>query len=137
MLTTDRGLLKFILLSIITFGIYAIVVMTKVSIEINMIATKHDGKNTMNYCLIFFIFSWLTLGIAPLVWYHRLCARIGDELKTRSIPYDFSVWDFWGWEVFGSLIVVGPFIFCHRFFKAMNFLCESYNAELAAAGPRF
>lgn len=132
MLSTNRGMLKFFLLSLITFNIYGIVVLTKVSMEINDIASKRDGKHTMNYCLIYFLFSWLTLGIVPLVWYHRLCARMGDELRARSIPYAFGAGDFWGWGFFGALIVVGPFIFYHKFFKAMNYLCESYNAETMA-----
>ena len=34
-LPTNRSLLKFILLSIITLGIYGLVVMTKISTEIN------------------------------------------------------------------------------------------------------
>lgn len=37
-LPTNRSLLKFILLSIITLGIYGLVVMTKISTEINTIA---------------------------------------------------------------------------------------------------
>ena len=64
-LKTNRGLLKFILLSLITFGIYGIVVMSSVSTDINLIAGKYDGKKTMHYCLVYFIFSWLTLGIVP------------------------------------------------------------------------
>ena len=56
-LRTNRGLLKFILLSIITLGIYGIVVMSHISTDINVIATRYDGKKTMHYCLVFFIFS--------------------------------------------------------------------------------
>lgn len=48
-LDTRRGLLKFIFLSIITLGIYGIVVMSKVSRDINTIASKYDGKSTMHY----------------------------------------------------------------------------------------
>ena len=43
-LDTHRGLLKFILLSAITFGIYALVVMSKISTDINVIASRYDGK---------------------------------------------------------------------------------------------
>lgn len=44
-LPTNRSLLKFILLSIITLGIYGLVVMTKISTEINTIASPYDNKN--------------------------------------------------------------------------------------------
>lgn len=66
-LQTNRSLTKYILLGLITLGIYDIVVMTKISNDINTIASKHDGRHTMNFCLVFFIFSWLTFGIVPLV----------------------------------------------------------------------
>ncbi len=43
-LPTNRSLLKFVLLSIITLGIYGLVVMTKISTEINTIAGPYDNK---------------------------------------------------------------------------------------------
>ena len=69
-LNTNRSLIKYILLSLITFGIYGLVVMSGISEDINTIASRYDNKKTMHYCLIVFLFSWLTLGIAVLVWYH-------------------------------------------------------------------
>lgn len=128
-LQTNRGLLKTILLSIITFGIYGLVVMSKVSTDINVIASRYDGKKTMHYCLLVFVFSWLTLGIAPLVWSHRISARIGGELQRRGIDYSFGAGTFWGWNVLGALIVVGPFIYLHKLLKAMNLLSADYNAK--------
>lgn len=86
-LPTNRSLLKFILLSIITLGIYGLVVMTKISTEINTIAGPYDNKKTMNYCLVVLIFSWLTMGIVPLVWAHRFSNRVGSELLRRNLPY--------------------------------------------------
>lgn len=126
-LKTNRGLLKFLFLSLITFGIYGIVVMSAVSTDINVIASRYDGKKTMHYCLILFLFSWLTLGIAPLVWSHRLCARIGAELGRRGIGYRIGAGTFWGWGFFGSLILVGPFVYVHKLLKAMNLLAAHYN----------
>ena len=117
-LKTNRSLLKYILLSIITLGIYAIVVMSAVSTDINTIASKYDGKKTMHFCLVLFIFSWLTLGIVPLVWSHKISARIGNELGRRGINYRFGAGTFWGWGFFGILILVGPFIYIHKLLKS-------------------
>lgn len=126
-LKTNRGLLKFILLSVITFGIYPLVVMSVISSDINLIASRYDGKKTMHFCLLAFIFAGLTFGIAPIVWYHRISARIGAELKRRNIGYSFGAGDYWLWSILGGLIVIGPFVYTHKMFKAMNLLCEDYN----------
>ena len=128
-LKTNRSLLKFILLSLITFGIYGLVVMSSVSTDINTIASRYDGKKTMHYCLVVFIFSWLTLGIVPLVWNHKISNRIGNELTRRGISYNFDASTFWLWNVLGSLILVGPFIYMHKLLTSMNLLAENYNVN--------
>ncbi len=128
-LKTNRGLLKYILLSLITCGIYGLVVMSVLSTDINTIASRYDGKKTMHYCLLAFIFTGLTFGIAPIVWYHRISNRIGAELKRRGIDYSFGAGTYWGWNVLGALIVVGPLVYTHKLFKAMNLLCADFNAK--------
>ena len=128
-LKTNRGMVKTVLLSLITFGIYGLVVMSAVSSDINTIASRYDGKKTTHYCLMVFVFSWLTLGIAPFVWGHKISTRIGDELRRRKIDYSFGAGSFWGWNVLGALIMVGPFVYLHKMLKAMNLLSEHYNVN--------
>lgn len=128
-LKTNRGLAKFILLSIITFGIYGLVVLSAVSTDINTIAGRYDGKKTMHFCLVAFIFSWLTLGIVPLVWFHKVSNRIGNELIRRGFTYSFNAGTFWLWNILGSLIFVGPFIYMHKMLKSMNLLAANYNVN--------
>ena len=130
MFRTNRGLLKFLLLSLITFGIYGLVVMTHISMEIDTIASPRDHKNTMNYLLVFFFLGPITLGIYMLIWNHQLSNRIGDELKARNLGYEFDAGTFWGWGFFGSLILIGPFVFVHKLLKSMNLINESYKASL-------
>lgn len=127
-LKTNKSLAKFILLSLITFGIYGIVVMSSISNDINLIVSCYDGKRTMHYCLLFFLVGPITLGIGTLVWYHRISTRIGAELRRRRIPYFLSAADFWLWHVLGSLIIVGPFVYLHKLFKATNLMCANYNS---------
>lgn len=128
MLKTNRGLLKTLLLGLITLGIYPLVEITCISSEINFVAGRHDGKKTMNFLLMTFIFTPLTLGIAQLVWYHRISKRIGDELERRCIPYSFGAADYWLWNILGAVILVGPFVYIHKLLKAMNKLNKSCNA---------
>lgn len=126
-LKTNRGLIKYILLSLITFNIYGIVALTGVGKDINLIAGKYDGKKTMNYCWIFFLLSGLTFGIAPIVWFHKLSARIGHELNRRGIAYSFGAGTFWGWNLLGLIVAIGPLVYVHKLMKAMNLLSAHYN----------
>lgn len=128
-LRTSRGLLKMVLLGLVTLGIYPLVVESHIGEELNLIASPHDGKRTMHFCLIYFIFSWLTLGIVLFVWFHRTSNRMGDELKRRGIDYSFSATDFWLWDILGSLIIIGPFIYVAKRMKAMNLINEDYNQK--------
>ena len=128
-LKTNKGLLKTILLSIITFGIYPLVIMSVISNDINTVASRYDGKKTMHFCLVYFIFSWLTFGIVPLVWSHNISDRIGCELRRRGINYSFGAGTYWGWAFLGSFIYIGPFVYCYKLFKAMNLLSEDYNMK--------
>ncbi len=126
-LKTNKGLLKTLLLSIITFGIYPLVVMSAVSSDINIVASRYDGKKTMHYCLLFFIVAPITFGIGAIVWSHRISDRIGNELRRRGIAYSFSAADYWLWNVLGSFIFVGPFVYLHKMFMATNLLNAHYN----------
>ena len=128
-LKTNKGLLKTILLSLITFGIYPLVVMSAVSNDINIVASRYDGKKTMHFCLLVFIVAPITFGIAGIVWYHRISNRIGNELSRRGIAYSFSATDFWLWNVLGSLIVIGPFVYLYKMFKATNLMNAHYNVN--------
>lgn len=128
-LKTNRSLLKYILLSIITFGIYSIVFMSSISSDVNVVCSRYDGKKTMHYCLLFFLVGPITLGIAYWVWSHKIANRIGEELKRRNAGYSFSAADYWLWNVLGSIIVVGPFIYLHKLATAMNTLNAHYNVN--------
>ncbi len=128
-LKTNRGWLKTILLSMITCGIYPLVMFSGISNDINLIASRYDGKKTMHFCLLTFVIVPITLGIGGIVWSHRISARIGNELKRRGIGYHFGAGSFWGWNILGSLIGVGPIIYLHKLCKAMNLLCKDFNAR--------
>ncbi len=128
-LTTSRGLLRWIAFSIISCGLYPLFALSNISSEINLIASARDGRNTMNGALMALIISPVTLGIAGLVWFNNICDRIGNELGARNIDYGFGASTFWAWGFFGSFIIVGPFVFLHKFCKAMNMLNADYNAN--------
>lgn len=128
-LKTNKGLLKTILLSVITFGIYGLVVMSSVSTDINITASKYDGKRTMHYCLLYFLVGPITCGIAYIVWAHKISARIGNELKRRGIAYSFGAADYWLWNVIGTIIIIGPLVYLYKLFKAINLINADFNVK--------
>lgn len=109
-LDTDRSIGKFILLDLLTSGVYGLVIMTILSIDINTIARPHDGKKTMNYCLMMFLVAPLTLGIGAFVWYHNLSKRMQDELGRRNITPAFKLSWFWHWCVLWGVIIALPLV---------------------------
>ena len=125
-LRTDFSMGKTVLLSLITFGIYGIIVWMRLVDNINTLATPYDRKNTMNY-LLMYLLSIITLGIYPFIWNHQLCDRIGQELYRRRINYELNSSTFWLWGVLGSFIIVGPFIYMDKVFNATNMLSQHYN----------
>ena len=156
-LPTKRGLGKMIFLSILTFGIYPMVIWSRLVGEVNLVASRYDGERSMSFFGMLML-APLTLGIHSLVWFHKLCRRIGMELQRRRIDYDFGARDFWllnfllafiGEVCFvvsgvlygvghqfsfiwillaaGLLTMVGPFIFIHKLMRSMNKLNEHFN----------
>ena len=125
-LRTNRSMWKLMLLNILTLGIYGIIFFIPFSFDLDKIAPRKDHGRTMNY-LFAYIFSLFTMSIVMLVWHHHIATRVEEALSERSIPYDFSTSDLWAWYIFGSFILVGPFIYMHKLCKAMNLLCEHYN----------
>lgn len=125
-LPTKRGLGKMFFLGIITLGIYPVVIWSRIVTELNITASRHDGRRTMPYFAMVLLAPF-TLGILPLVWMHNFCCRIGDELRYRRINYTFGPKTYWLWGVLGSLILVGPFIFTHKLMKSMNMINDDFN----------
>jgi len=128
-LKTHRGVVKVILLSILTLGIYAIAFRAGIGNDLNIIASRYDGKKTMNYWLLMLVIAPLTLGIGYLVWNHNAAKRIGAELKRRGIRFSFGAGTFWFWSVLGLFFAAGPFVYTSKLCKAMNKLAKDYNEK--------
>lgn len=121
------SLAKFLLLSLITFGIYGVYTFAKMGNCLDIAASRYDGKKTMSFWLVFFLVGPVTLGIGFLVWFHKFSDRLGKELARRGLPETFSAGTFWLFDVLGAFILVGPFLYIYKLSKAMNALVENYR----------
>ena len=75
---TNRSLLTLILLSIVTFGIYALYFWSKYAEDMNIVCNG-DGKHTRGI-LARIIFSILTLGIYAMIWVHRTTRFLNQRI---------------------------------------------------------
>lgn len=95
--------------------------------DLNTVAGRYDGTRSMNYWLVTFLIGSITFGIAHFVWMHKTSARFGNELARRGHHPTVQAMDFWLWGVLGMLIIVGPFIFLHKWLQAANQVCADFN----------
>ena len=123
----DRTWWAIFLLGIVTCGSIDIVVWYRTANDLNIMESRYDGKRTMGF-LMMLIFCTFTLFFAFFVWMHRFSARVGDALERRGIEYEFGAGTFWGWGVFGILLLgVGPLVYFAKLCKAMNKISEDFN----------
>jgi len=125
-LPTNRNPWKVYLLSLLTCGIYSVGFFMPIADDLDKIAPTRYRTKTLNY-IFALILAYFTYGIVLDVWLHQISERIEEALNRRRISYEFGTGDFWRWYLFGSLILVGPIVYMHKFCRAMNLLCEDYN----------
>ena len=127
-LKTDRKMWKLKVFNILTLGLYGIFFFIPVSYDLDKADPRRERGKTMNY-FVAYVVAFLTFSIALLVWHYQIATRIEEALKRRDIDYEFGTDDFWKWYILGSFILVGSFIYFHKFCKAMNLICQSYNEK--------
>lgn len=125
-LKTNRSMPKLMILNILTLGLYSILFFIPFSFDLDKIAPKRDRSKTMNF-LLAYVLSLFTFAIVIDIWHYQIANRIEEALEKRNIDYEFGTGSFWGWFIFGSFILVGPFVYFHKLCKAMNLLCADYN----------
>lgn len=115
-----RSIVGFILLSIITFGIYPLVSMSIMTGEINSVC-EGDGKEQMPYILASLL-GLVTLGIYPLYWMYTVISRLSDnEYRYKGcVKISHSATSFLIWYLLGAFIVVGPLVALCLFLDDVN-----------------
>ena len=127
-LPVSRGLGKMVFLGLLTLGIYPTVIWSRIVTELNLAASRYDGERTMPYFAMTLL-APVTLGIYMFVWFHDFSRRVGAELQRRGLGYRFGARDFWLWNVLGTLILAGPFVYTYKLMKAMNLINSDYNQK--------
>lgn len=127
-LQTDRGLLSYIVLTIITCGIYSYYFIYKMAHDVN-IACEGDGESTGGL-VQFILLSFITCGIYSWVWYYKLGNRLSSNAGRYGITIQENGTTVLMWLIFGALICgIGPFIAMNILIKNTNRICEAYNRK--------
>ena len=131
-ITTERSLLKWILFSIITLGIYDLFFIYALARDINEMC-KEDGKNTAGL-LKLILLTIVTCGIYGIYWYYALGNRIQANANEQfNLNVTESGTTILLWMIVGSAICgIGSFIAMHIIIKNTNALAKEYNEKLDA-----
>ncbi len=122
---TNRSLLVYILLSILTLGLYSLYFWSCFARDMNVVCVG-DGRRTRGI-LARIIFSALTFGIYEIVWLYTTGDRIRINAHRLNVPVSCTGGGVLAWTILGALIVVGPFVAMYQMMSGLNQLCEAYN----------
>ena len=126
-LETNRSLALYILLSIITLGIYSLFFIYSLARDVNT-ACK-DGQKTKGL-LAYLLLSFVTLGIYPLIWEYSLANRLAENSKYYGMSFQENGTTVLMWHIFGVLICgIGPFVAMNILIKNTNRICDAFNKE--------
>jgi len=127
-LKTDRGLLSYILLSIITCGIYGYYFIYKMAHDVN-IACSGDGESTGGL-VAFILLSLVTCGIYSWIWEYKLGNRLAANAPRYGMNFQENGTSVLMWCLFGSMLCgIGPFVAMNILIKNSNKICFAYNRQ--------
>ncbi len=123
---TDRSIWIYILLSLVTCGIYPYFFIHKLAEDVNDICAG-DGEDTSGI-LTFILLGFITCGIYRIIWWYKLANR----LQANGLRYNVTIQEngttYVMWVLFGSLLCfIGPFIALNFVIRNTNKLCAVYN----------
>ncbi|MBO4484827.1 MAG: DUF4234 domain-containing protein [Lachnospiraceae bacterium] len=125
-LTTDRSLLMYIILTIVTCGIYGWWFIYSLAQDVNT-ACEGDGENTPGL-VAFIVLSYITCGIYAYWWYYKLGNRLQSNAYRYGMQFSENGTTVLLWLIFGSFLCgIGPFVAIYILIKNTNAICRAYN----------
>ncbi len=122
----DRSLLMYILLSIITCGIYSCYFVYTMARDINILC-RDDNQKTSGL-LVFILLTYFTCGFYALYWEYDICNRMASNAPRYRMIFQENGTTVLLWHLLGSLLCgIGPFVAMHILIKNANALAMAYN----------
>ena len=122
----NRSLAMYIILSILTLGIYSLYTFYSIAKDVNTMC-EGDGEHTPGL-LMLIVLSLVTCGIYSFVWYYKL----GNRLHTNGPKFGVNIQENGGtllmWFVLGSLLCfIATFVGINIIFRNCNMIAAAYN----------
>ena len=127
-LKTDRSLVLYILLGILTCGIYQLYVFYTIMRDVN-VACDGDGRHTPGL-LEFILFGILTCGIYDLYWFYSVGNRLADTAPRYGLHFQENGTTLLLWMLIGSLLCfIGSYVGIYFLLNNVNAICSAYNQQ--------
>lgn len=126
MINTNRSLLTYILLTIVTCGIYSYYFLYCMARDMNIMC-EGDGEQTSGLA-VFILLSFVTCGIYAWIWYYKLGNRLATNAPRYGLTFQENGTTILMWLLIGSFVCgIGPFVAMHILIKNTNTLAAAYN----------
>lgn len=130
----QRSFATYILLSIVTCGIYSIVFWYQWTEDMNRLCAG-DGKDSPNFIVVWLL-SIITCGIYLWVWYYQMANRMQANAPRYGIALQENGTTILLWKLLGALLCgIGTYYGDYLLIKNTNTLADLYNAQFAPQYP--
>ena len=126
---TDRDIITYVLLSIITCGIYGYWYIYQLAQDANIMCAD-DNEETPGL-LAYILLSMVTCGFYAIYWEYKLANRLSAYAPRYGVQIKESGSDVIMWRLIGALIcVLGTYVGTNILFKIANDLATAYQQLL-------
>ena len=125
-LKTNRSLVAYILLNILTCGFYGWYFLYKLAQDINT-TCEGDGRRTPGLAA-FLLLSLVTCGFYSIYWYYCVGDRLAVNAPRYGLTFQENGTTVLLWYLVGFLLCgIGPLVALYFIIKNTNILCSAYN----------
>ena len=128
---TDRGVIGWLLLSIVTCGIYSYYFLYCLARDINVMC-QDDGDSTPGLAA-FILLSFVTCGFYALYWYYKIGNRLQANAPRYGLMFQENGTTVLMWQIVGALLCgLGSIFAMNIIIKNTNAMATAYNVRLGA-----
>lgn len=127
----DRSLIGWLLLSLVTCGIYSFYFLYCLARDVNTLC-QDDGDYTPGLAE-FILLSFVTCGFYAYYWYYKIGNRLQAKAPRYGLVFQENGTTVLLWQIFGALLCgLGPIFAMNIIINNTNAMATAYNTRLGA-----